>query len=432
MAKSVKEDQGLRKAGASAEAELTEHNSNYIFMVFGCSLMLLALALPFVYSGKRLDWGLSALQVLLWVGFCGAWLRQGYLASRSGIGFNALDSSLREGGEARSRRSEILLYLLVLGPTCFGYIYVTYLNTSYFGFNYVLMFVVAGFATLVFPLWLAIIYLVYQSLAWLLLGRLMWGGWMELVDLVTMLSGYFFSAMMFYIFRRERKSRSRAFALSVELDAANEKLRAFSQQVEDLAATQERNRIAREIHDTIGHSLTVVNMQLETARALLDSDKVKAASFLEKAQEVTKKGLADVRASVASLRSSPLDGLSLDRALENLLQHSFDATVETHFDLNGESTALLPSAEAGIYRSAQEALTNARKHAEASKVVVALDLSDPERVGLEISDNGKGCSDATGGFGLMGIRERIHLLDGEVSFNTSPGNGFRLSISIPR
>ncbi len=271
------------QAGAGAEAKQVERSSNYLFAIFGGCLMLLALVFPFVYATRDLSVGLTVLEVLVWAIFCAAWLRQGYLVDRAGVGFSAKDSALKP--ETGSRREEILLYLLAFGPSCFLYIYLAHLNTGYFGFNYVLMFVVAGFATLIFPLWIAVIYLLYQCAAWWLLGRLMWGGWMELVDVVTMLFGYLFSAMMFYIFRRERNSRSRAFALSVELDKANEKLRAFSQQVEELAATQERNRIAREIHDTIGHSLTVVNMQLETAKALLGTDKDKASTFLEKAQE---------------------------------------------------------------------------------------------------------------------------------------------------
>lgn len=418
------------EVGAGIEAKLAERNNNFIFALFGGCLMLLSLVLPFAYARKEVSLGLSALQVLLWAVFCAAWMRQGYLIEKAGAGFSSNDSGLK--AESPSRLQEVLLYLLVFGPSCLAYIYVAQLNTAYFGFNYILMFVVAGFAPLIFPLWLAALYLLFQCFAWLLIGRLMWGGWMNLADVVTMVSGYFFSAMMFYIFRRERASRSRAFALSVELDKANEKLRAYSKQVEELAATQERNRIAREIHDTIGHSLTVVNMQLETAKALLEKDREKAASFLEKAQEVTKKGLAEVRSSVASLRSSPLDGVPLKRALESLAKSSLGPDVKVNFTVVEGGEAVPAAAEAALYRSVQEALTNVRKHAAATEVSVRLDFSERNRVGLEVGDNGKGCSAASGGFGIMGIRERIQLLDGDVSFYTSPGEGFRLSISIPR
>lgn len=430
MADIVGEEFCAEGSGPEAEARRTEYNNNYTFAVFGGTLMILALALPFFYARKELSLGLSILQVLLWLLFCATWLRQGFLVDKAGVGFDVRDSAMKP--QASSRLEEVLLYLLVFGPACFAYIFVTELNTAYFGFNYVLMFVVAGFATLIFPLWGAGLYLLYQCSVWIFVGHLMWGGWMGVVDVITMISGFFFSAMMFYIFRRERRSRSRAFALSMELDKANEKLRAFSQQVEDLAATTERNRIAREIHDTIGHSLTVVNMQLETAKALLDTDREKAGHFLEKAQEVTKKGLADVRSSVASLRASPLDGLSLDRALAKLLSSSFSSEMKTEFEFVDGFSTIPVSVESALFRCTQEALTNVRKHADASFVKIVLDASDRERISLEISDDGKGCSGTDGGFGLMGIRERIQLLDGDVSFYTSQGEGFRLTISIPR
>lgn len=430
MAKRVKEESSSQGSGPEDEARQVEYNNNYIFAAFGGTLMILALALPFFYARKELSLGLSALQVLCWGVFCVAWLRQGFLVDKAGVGFDVRDTAMKP--QAFSRREEILLYLLVFGPACFAYIYVTHLNTAYFGFNYVLMFVVAGFATLIFPLWGAAIYLVFQCFIWVLVGHLMWGGWMDLVDVITLISGLFFSAMMFYIFRRERKSRSRAFALSVELDEANEKLRAFSRQVEELAATTERNRIAREIHDTIGHSLTVVNVQLETAKALLDTDTEKAGSFLEKAQEVTKKGLAEVRSSVASLRASPLDGLTLDQALKKLIGSSFGGEVVTDFEFVNGFPSLPGSTESALFRCAQEALTNVRKHAEATEVRVVLDLSQSTLASLEISDNGKGCSVTSSGFGILGIRERIQLLDGAISINTSPGDGFRLNVSVPR
>lgn len=416
----------------SDEANRGEKRNNLIFAIFGSVLMVLALVLPFAYPRKEIELGMSALQLILWAAFCAAWLYQGYLLERSGVGFNSQASSSKRGEEPVSRYLESCFYILVFGPLCFGYIYVTHENTGYFGFNYVLMFVLSGFSTLIFPLWGAVVYLVYQCGCWVLLAYILWDKWMPVVEVATMLSGYFFSSMMFYIFRRERGARNRAFALSIKLDAANEKLRAFSRKIEELAATQERNRIAREIHDTIGHSLTVVNMQLETAKALLQSDKEKAGEFLEKAQSVTKKGLEEVRASVASLRSSPLEGQTLTLALEGLLGSAFDDSIKTCFELSEGSQKMNPAAEAGLYRSTQESFTNIRKHAEANQVNVHLDLSSAGGVSLTIEDNGKGCSDTSGGFGIMGIRERVQLLGGTLELSSSPGNGFKVSISIPR
>lgn len=413
----------------SSEAKSSERNSSLVFAVFGGLLLLVALILPLSMAERELSGRLTVLGVILWLGFGFCWFYQGFLLGKSGISFNPEDGSKEASGV---RWGDVAFYLFAFGPVCFAYIYVTHLNTGYFGFNYVLLFVLAGFSTLVFELWVAILYLVYQCVAWVVLAYFMWGRWMEVVDSVTLFSGYLFSAMMFYIFRRERRSRARAFALSAKLDEANERLRASYRQAEELAATQERNRIAREIHDTIGHSLTVVNMQIETARALIEKDGAAAAAFLDKAQEVTKKGLADIRASVASLRSSPLDGRTLAETIEELLETSESGGLATRFDLRGDPEKLNPAAEAALYRSAQEALTNVRKHADASEVHLELNYAKRGYVGLSVADNGKGCAEVGGGFGIMGIRERIQLLDGNVTFSSSPGEGFRLSVFVPR
>lgn len=424
------QSEDIKEVGSpSADEQRQNRTSSMLFAVLGISMLLAALILPFLLARKDVEPLLTVLQLALWLGFGGAWVFQGYLLGKAGFSFDPGDPVEEK---TKGRWGEIAFYLLGFAPVCFGYIYVTHLNTGYFGFNYVLLFIVAGFSTLIFSLWGAILSLIGQSLAWVLLVYFMWNRWLEIVDSVTMFSGYCFSAMMFFIFRRERRSRGRAYALSSKLDEANERLRESYRQAEELAATQERNRIAREIHDTIGHSLTVVNMQIETARALVSSDVDKAAAFLEKAQAVTKKGLADVRASVASLRSSPLDGRTLAETIEDLLETSRSGGLKTRFDLRGEAESLAPTVEGALYRSAQEALTNVRKHAEASEVAVELSYLNPDQVLLSIADDGKGASEVDGGFGIMGIQERIQLLDGEVAFSTSPGEGFRLTVTIPR
>lgn len=421
------------ESNASGEVSVAlekERRVNYFAALFGCIMMLLALVAPFIYAERELQFGLTVLQVFVWFSFCAAWIYQGYLAQKQGLGFDS------EGASKANRKSinlqEAAMYLLVFGPLCFAFFYVSYLNTGYFGFNYVMMFIVAGFSSLIFPLGIACIYLLYQTLLWVLVAHWMWGGWMDLDAILTALSGFLFSSMMFYMYRRERESRGRALALSQKLDAANQQLRVFSRKVEELAATQERNRIAREIHDTLGHSLTVVNMQIQTAKALIKNDSEKAETFLQKAQEVTKKGLTDIRSSVASLRASPLDGKSLRDAMQELLETSFTNGTRTELDLKGDLEGLRPAVESALYRSAQEALTNVRKHAEASEVRVGLDATQPEAIELVVADNGKGCASVNGGFGIMGMRERIQLLDGSFEVSSSLGAGMRITVSVPK
>lgn len=429
MKSTVQEETHAGDQDADSQAKASDRTSTILFSALGISMLIAALVLPFVFARRELSTGMSIFQVVLWLGFGFSWFFQGFLLGKSGFSFDPDDGFEDEGV---SRWKEIVFYLLVFGPVTFGYVYVTFAHTGYFGFNYVLLFVLAGFSTLIFNFWVAFLYLVYQCCAWVVLAYFMFGRWSEIVGSVTMFSGYLFSAMMFFIFRRERRSRAKAFALSSSLDRANEQLRAAYRQAEELAATQERNRIAREIHDTIGHSLTVVNMQLETAKALIANDSEKALDFLDKAQSVTKKGLSDIRASVASLRASPLDGRSLAEAIEELLETSESGGLATRFELQGTPEKLGSAVEATLYRTVQEALTNVRKHASASTVDVSLCYEGEDRVDLSVSDDGKGCSEVEGGFGLIGIRERIQLLDGEVAFSTSPGKGFQLKVSVPR
>lgn len=397
---------------------------------FAVSMMLLSLILPFAYARKEMAFWPSMLQVFLWTCFSASWIYLGYLTERTGTNlFSPREPSGKP--DPKAKRLQVTLFLFAFVPSCFLYVYVTYANTGYLGFNYVCFFVLAGFATQVFRIRTFVVYLMFQIFGWAVLCKLMWGSWQRFDDLVTAASGYLFSSMMFILLRRERESRFQVEALSHELDQANEQLRSYSSQVEELAATQERNRIAREIHDTLGHCLTVVNVQLETARALIGGEPEKADAFLQKAQSLTKKGLGDIRDSVASLRSSPLDGKGFEPALHGLLDTIASSGVSAEFRVLGEARPVDAQSALALYRSAQEGLTNVRKHANAKRVVLTIDYRDERKVTVSLADDGIGCADTSGGFGMMGIRERMQLLNGESVVKTSPGKGLELVLGVP-
>ena len=229
----------------------------------------------------------------------------------------------------------------------------------------------------------------------------------------------------------ERKARLKAEELTVDLEAANQQLSEYAIQVEELATIEERNRLAREIHDNLGHYLTVVNVQIGAAKVLMDKDPVKAKDALDKAQNLTQEGLKAIRQSVAALRESPVGQRPLSEAISLLTETTTQAGIVTEFSVTGEPFTLPNPVEYALYRIAQEALTNVRKHARASRVDVVLDYSQDEVVGLEIADNGVGTAVADGGFGLLGIRERVQLLKGTCAAETAPGEGFKLRIAIP-
>lgn len=422
------------ESGSSKEKAIDLQQKNrrtaLIASCFGVSMMLLSLVLPWFYGKKEPYFWLSVLQVALWLWFSLSWFWLGYRMHEDGNDLVVARTDL-DKPKFNSSPAQRLIFLLSFVPSTFLYAYVTWENLQYLGFNYINFFVLAGFATQVFSIRTFVIYLLAQIAGWLLLGRLMWGGWMRVDDVIAAVSGYLFSSMMFLLLRRERYTRYRSEALTKELDAANAQLRQYSAQVEELSATQERNRIAREIHDTLGHSLTVVNMQLETANALIGTQPEKAAEFVQKAQAITKRGLGDVRDSVASLRSSPLDGNDFEGALKGLLDTAASSGIETKFELLGEPRPLGTQASLAIYRSVQEGLTNVRKHAKARRVELAVDYRKPERISIRLRDDGVGCEAATGGFGIMGIRERMQLLKGQSEVKTAPGEGLELRIEIP-
>lgn len=229
------------------------------------------------------------------------------------------------------------------------------------------------------------------------------------------------------------KARNQVQRLASELEVANRQLREYAVQAEELAVTRERNRIAREIHDSLGHYLTVVNVQLEAARVLEAGDPVRAREAIAKAQAFTQEGLQDIRRSLAALRSSPLDNRSLPEALKELVAASNEAGTRTNFELQGTPRQLASPAELSLYRATQEGLTNARKHAQAGQVLVLLDFSAAGKISVTIKDNGIGSAPekTIGGFGLMGLRERAHLLGGTVQVETRPNTGFLLKLEVP-
>jgi signal transduction histidine kinase len=230
----------------------------------------------------------------------------------------------------------------------------------------------------------------------------------------------------------EADARQEVELLAAELKDANQKLREYASQVEELATLRERSRIAREIHDSLGHYLTIVNVQIEAARAVLASEPQRAGEILHKAQTLTREGLTEVRRSVSELRNSPGDLRPLPEILELLADECRITGVDTNLVVMGEPSPLSLQAKLTLYRAAQEGLTNVRRHASASCATLKLDFSDNWKVRLQVEDDGVGSADSKEGFGLMGIRERVKLLDGKVFLRSAPGAGFSLEVELPR
>jgi signal transduction histidine kinase len=197
-----------------------------------------------------------------------------------------------------------------------------------------------------------------------------------------------------------------------------------------LAAVNERNRLAREIHDTLGHYLTVIHVQLEAARAMIPGNPDEGLVAIGRAQALAKDGLTAVRQSVKAMREdSRVEGMAeqLSSLVTAIRDESFTAT----FTADGTPRPVSASVALALHRTALEALTNVRKHAAASRVDLALTFHADDRVRLRVQDDGRGASVTDGGFGLTGIRERADQLGGTVSCRTAPGQGFTLELELP-
>ena len=264
--------------------------------------------------------------------------------------------------------------------------------------------------------------LIYVTLVMPLVIRSRW------VDAIAMGVIYGTGIVFVVVFTRVAASEREARR---ELAEANQRLRERAAQIEDLAITKERNRLAREIHDSLGHYLTVVNVQISAAQTILAHDRPRALDHLAKAQTLTQEGLAEVRHSVAALRASPTESRPLPEALAQLAEQWNAAGLRAKFAVAGTIRPLTPQANLTLYRAAQEALTNVGKHAHASSVDLYLDYRDARLVLLSITDDGLGSTNSAGGFGLLGVRERVQLLSGAVRVMTEAGKGFSLEVSLP-
>ncbi|MDY7015902.1 MAG: sensor histidine kinase [Cyanobacteriota bacterium] len=223
----------------------------------------------------------------------------------------------------------------------------------------------------------------------------------------------------------EQESRER-------LMRANHRLRQYAAMVESQATLEERNRIAREIHDSVGHYLTAQSIQLENVALFLSEDPQRARDRLQKARQLGKEALENVRHSVATLRNHPLKGRSLAVALEELMEE-FKRT--TGIEMKSRiyiASSLSTEVTAALYRTTQEALTNIAKHSQATQASLSLEEREG-KIYLQVVDNGCGFDpgENTTGFGLRGMRERVEMFGGRWRAIAQPGRGCTILVELP-
>jgi signal transduction histidine kinase len=310
-------------------------------------------------------------------------------------------------------------------------------------FNFLFYFIAVGNYFFYLPLRKALIASTLLFLG-VCLTFILIDGWSDFHrDVITVFAGFIFVgafSLSNRLLNSEREHSSQLFhELEIskgELEQAHTQLQQYARELEELAITRERTRMAREIHDTLGHYLTIITIQLETISKLQKRDAISALAEIEEARRVAAQCMQEVRNAVAALRPTSIANLDLKQALAQLA-HEFRSVApdsELTLDLETDLPAHSAELQLALYRAAQEALTNVRKHAQASRVLLRLRYEN-EFLELMVRDNGQGAPfqaslSHNGGFGLTGLRERIELLGGQVTHGPVEPSGYRVLVRI--
>jgi len=212
-----------------------------------------------------------------------------------------------------------------------------------------------------------------------------------------------------------------------ELAEANLKLVRYATTVEQLTVSRERNRLARELHDTLAHTLSGLAVQLDAISTVWNSIPPKASAMLERALLSTRAGLDETRRALQALRATPLEDLGLALAVRTLAESAAArSAIALELDVQEQLNGLSPEVEQCYYRVAQEAIENVVKHAQADWLAVSLKHAGGQLI-LAVSDNGRGFEPGTGlsfqQFGLKGMQERADLIGGTLVLEAQPGQG---------
>ena len=352
------------------------------------------------------------------------WLALGLL-----VAFGLLQSRLPEpNGSVQSQRLANLVIALQTG------LVFVLIETTRAGFPLIFLFFILSVTVMIYnPLRL--------GLAWLG-GFILLTGWFffeqeglsgGLRAMAIYAGGYLFFGVVTNALTQARLAQRQNALLLGELQAKNRQLEEYAAQVETLAVVEERNRLAREMHDTIGHRLTTAAVQLEGAQRLVVNEPQRAVAMIGAGRQQVREALQDLRLTVGRLREPVEIELPLPQALHRLVTSFQEATgLAVHLELPENTCEVTSAQRLALYRTAQEGLTNIQRHAAARQAWLRLECS-PDRIALQVMDDGCGliASNPGAGFGLRGLQERAAQLDGTISLSDRPGGGTILAIQLP-
>lgn len=324
-----------------------------------------------------------------------------------------------------------LLYLALQAALAFGLL----LLPPYLDFFAILFIPLSAQAMLFFPRRTGLKWLGLFTLA-TALGLSYGLGWPESLPFTLLYSSAFlFVGSYATVTIQAEAARQESQALLAELQTAHRQLQAYAAQAEDLAVAQERNRLARELHDSVTQTIFSLTLTAKAARLLLERDPGRVAGQLDHLQELAQSALAEMRSLIFQLRPTPVEEMGLVPALQHhltSLRSQYGLNVALH--LEGEP-GLPREQESRLFRIVQEALNNVVKHAGTDRAVVTLEPVNGRLI-LEIADQGVGFDPNAPGLGqktlgLASMRERAEMMGGCLTVTARPGEGVRLRVEIP-
>ena len=238
----------------------------------------------------------------------------------------------------------------------------------------------------------------------------------SLESLMVCLNILLFVLYMILLFTSQKDENARIRKLNEQLNQANDQLRDYAVNMERMTQMRERNRLAREIHDTLGHTLTGIIMGADASLALFDAAPEESKKRIQVVAQSARNGLTDVRRSIKALRPDALDHSTLAQALEGLVEN-FRLTTSARIDYFQEAAELklATDEEDALYRVVQEGLTNAVRHGHSDRIEIRI-TREGNMVTVSVRDNGTGCKSPEEGFGLRHMRERLEMLGGTLIY----------------
>jgi signal transduction histidine kinase len=300
-----------------------------------------------------------------------------------------------------------------------------------------LLFMLCSQATILLGIWPAgLIFCLINMASWLVVFHFMGANNQGMISFAASLGiGILFILFLTILLDRYSKQTKRAETLLQELQAANARLEAARQKEKELAIAEERVRLARDIHDGLGHHLTVLSIQLQAADKLVSRNPQAAIQAIQQSRAEAQAALDEVRHSVGMMRQSPAENQPLPEVLSDLVKDFDQRTgLRATFEQTGAPVELSSFTRQTLFRTVQESLTNATKHGKGvQEISVKLEYLS-EAVRLVVRDDGQAVDpvpNSQPGYGLVGLRERVEQLGGKIQSGPIKTGGFEIEVSIP-